>query len=797
MTDAIGPLFAAGFQSITKSGYCILYLPDAHNDELQREGKAPVYYWLPNEVRLARKLKDGAEADYKFSMIHFVGVRGDDTNVGTDGDEEVAGGLLGFSTTSAPPATVLEESQNELLERFRGNSDRWWGWRTPVAPQFRPAPIISNTTSLTNLSPNADGSVPAAIPAAPAAAPAGGQPPGRSRQLASLPPRIGNGRGYPAPTYPRTVTRNGVRDNNLDPWYVHLQGQGAGSVSPFAENAYSGLMGSYPAALAWASFHGGTGGISVWQTLKLKVVSPVITLDIVGDWDRIQDHFSAAAHAGGLFWSADIKAEFNNMRQSGAITVNCFVDTTLPNADKLQAEIDKRSDMVFQKFMDQAQKVIFDPPPYNEKPAEASGGFLGFGGGGAMKLRRDKSHLHLEYHEKKEIAYFQDYPISGQLTGLHDEIAADPANEKKYFTTLYLADWERKVSRVVAPVVNWPDKSRNWVGEPCAFLSVQVGYPNTEGVVQWDGHMFQATEDPATANWTTAIEMKAAADVANAPAGWTPDKTFVKRQIHFTEPPSDLDNPFVRVGIEKNVVDLDPGDLGSLVDDINLEVRVDNVGQLAVGPIFLGVDLETTKQIVEVTLQAAGTTHDGAARPPVKFSWNFTDQAEPRYWMLFTGQPDFVARYQYQVRVIVKGSIFTRGMEWVGPWVDASSSGPVMITVPTPEDPGVTTRSYSGAAAPAVGPAPVPAHPDTDRPPAVLSGHPAGSPPPRPGSATVPSRPLAVRGTRPREYAGWSVTSPVRSSRVRSAAPRAQGRPSPPREGNGAFSGYVPTVPAP
>src|SRR5437868_1683281 len=55
MSEAVGPIYAAGFQNITKSGYSILYLPDLHNDELQREGKAPVYWWLPNGVRLAQK----------------------------------------------------------------------------------------------------------------------------------------------------------------------------------------------------------------------------------------------------------------------------------------------------------------------------------------------------------------------------------------------------------------------------------------------------------------------------------------------------------------------------------------------------------------------------------------------------------------------------------------------------------------------------------------------------------------------------------------------------------------------
>ena len=35
MSEAVGPIFAAGFQHVTKSGYELLYLPDLHNDELQ------------------------------------------------------------------------------------------------------------------------------------------------------------------------------------------------------------------------------------------------------------------------------------------------------------------------------------------------------------------------------------------------------------------------------------------------------------------------------------------------------------------------------------------------------------------------------------------------------------------------------------------------------------------------------------------------------------------------------------------------------------------------------------------
>jgi hypothetical protein len=711
MTDAYGPIWAAGFENVTESGYKLLYLPDLHNDQLQREGKAPVYWWLPNDVRLATR----DNGDFAFSFMHFEGVRTESANVGVEGESEVAGGLLTFSTTTSPPAEVLRESEDEILDRCRGRDDRFWGWHTNVAPMFRPAPIVSNVTMVSNLSPNADGSVPAVqqppagtpgpaggAPGGPAGgAPAGppggapaGAPPHRSLRQMSRPPVI-RSRAVPAAfRSPRTV-RLGHTPRGLDQWYFHLQGQGPGSVSPFAQNAYSALVGSLPAAMIWASFHGGSSAISVWQYMKIRVWSPAVHLHIEGDWDRIQDHFSAAAHAGGWFWSADVQAQFNDLRMSGGIEVTVEVDTTLPNAKELQEAIEKRSDLVFQKFMDEAQKVIFEPPPFQEKPAEASGGFLGWGGGGAVKMRRDHSHLHLTYDEHREVAYLQDYPVSGQMEGMYDVIKADPTAEKKYFTTIYLGDWERKLHRVFKPVVNWPDPAQKWIGQPVAFVSAQVGYPNTQGAIQWDGKMFQGS-DPADVSWRWEQEMKSAADVTNPPPGWTPDKTFIRRQVHFTEPPNETENPFVRVSIEKNEVDLDPGEFGRLIDDINLEVRAENVGGLNVGPMILGVNLETAQQLVEVTFQVDGKTEAGTPRAPVRFTWQFADQEHPRYWMVFTGQPDFVPSFTYQVRVIVKGSIFTKGQEWIGPKVQASGSGPLTLSVPTPDDPGVEKRSIPG-----------------------------------------------------------------------------------------------------
>jgi len=728
MADPVGPLFAGGFQHIKAGAYELMYLPDLKNDLLQKEGKPPVYYWMPAGVRIARKSADAG--DYKFHMLHFVGVQSGDTTVGVAANttREVAGGVITFTTTAAPPLGELEASQEALLKIFRGSDDKFWGWRTSIAPAFRPMPVMGCITSLTNLSPMPNGATPASsVPKGLGA----GAP--RDIRLAS------SVRGMPMP---RTV-RDGVDlSSNLDPWFINLQGQGDGNINLLGETAYAGLMGSMPAAILWASFHGSSGVVVARQDYKLKFWAPLVEITIKGHWDKIFEHFSAAVSAHYLWASADIQVELNNMRTNGTIEVSIQVDPTIPGAEKMQADIDKKTDLVLQKFMDAAQKMIFEPPPPKVDPAHADSGSGPWGVGLALKYRRDTTNLDLSYHEKREMAYIQNQTISSSLGGFYDEIKTDPANEKKYFTTLYLDDWDRKVTRTIKPVVNWPDQSRKWVGEPVAFLSAQVGYPDTQGALQWSGRMFQAT-DPPDAVFQPAMAKKKLSEVANPPSGWQPDITFVKRKVHFTEPPDESTYPYARVFIEQNVVDLDPGPNGTPTNEINLDVRADSAGKLDVGPIALNVDLDSPKQIVEISFQCLGTSIAGAPRNITKFQWAYSDQTEPRFWAIYTGQLDFVPKYRYQVHVVVKGSLFTKGMEWTGPWVETNGNGPLMLSVPTPEDAGVVVKRDFPESAAASAPHPVATTP------ATAIGPPPGLPgaPPARSSKDMPE-PIAVYGYR-------------------------------------------------
>ena len=54
-SEPMGPSYAGGTQPIVKGGYSALYLPDVNNNQLQAEGQAAVFYYVPNTIRMARK----------------------------------------------------------------------------------------------------------------------------------------------------------------------------------------------------------------------------------------------------------------------------------------------------------------------------------------------------------------------------------------------------------------------------------------------------------------------------------------------------------------------------------------------------------------------------------------------------------------------------------------------------------------------------------------------------------------------------------------------------------------------
>lgn len=669
MAQAMGPTYAGGSQPITKDGYDVLYLPDVNNRELIAAGEAPVFYYIPNQVRMARK-EGPDKGDYLFNLLRFAGTGGEGV-IGGGGD--VAGGMLTFSVTGALPEATRTQAEAQITAQFAGSEDVFFGLKNSrKPPMFRPAVIVESTTSVSNLAPTAGGF--------PTLDPGGTRGPDGGFRTVGIPRSQVRSRDVEPGQTPV--------DSNLDPWYCVMQGQGSGSIDPTGTHAFSGLLGKYPTSIAWASFHGSGSPMIVIQNYRLKVWSPVCTIKIDGSWKAIFDHFSVAASGRYLWAKVDVAAEFNTMKKSGTIKVDVKVDTTLPGADEIARRMEERSDLVFNKFMEMAQRTIFDQPaPQVEAATADSGGWSPWGVGLALKARHDETSLELHYEETKQFAYLQDHTISSSLAGMADDITADPDAERKYFQTVYLDDWPRRLARVVRPVASWSDGT-------VQFMSAQIGYPSTSGALNWEGHSFSSSDgnDPT---WKFQTAQKEAADVSGAPAGWTPDKTFVKRKVHLAEPPSETLDPYHRVQIERNVIDLDPEPDGTLLNDTTLEVRADTAGRIAVGPIGLGVMLEDASQTVEVVMEPTDREYQPLGMPPVRFRWSFADVDTDRSWTVFSGDPELLPYYRYQVTATVKGTLFRKGQTWTGPWTPGNGNGPIIVDVPPPDGAGVTTRALT------------------------------------------------------------------------------------------------------
>lgn len=90
-----------------------------------------------------------------------------------------AAGLTPISRTAAPPSSSRARRTSSRRTRAKPRSTTGgrtrWAWRSNVGPTFRLAPIVSNTTTVTSLAPNPDGTVPVVTPAPGGAAAPGGE----------------------------------------------------------------------------------------------------------------------------------------------------------------------------------------------------------------------------------------------------------------------------------------------------------------------------------------------------------------------------------------------------------------------------------------------------------------------------------------------------------------------------------------------------------------------------------------------------------------------------------------------
>src|SRR5260221_616131 len=202
-----------------------------------------------------------------------------------------------------------------------------------------------------------------------------------------------------------------------NPWLWKMQGEGKGTINPVGNNAYTAMVGQYPAQLVEAGFHGASSPIFVHNALKHKFYTGSFKASIHGDWSAIFNHFSTDLRGAYFFVKGDVQLAFNSAVKDGTIKKSITIDNEVltPEQEKnYEAQVDK----TFDKFLDIAQKAILDPAPPKIANAQAPDpGIVGVSF--AMKFQHDESHLTLDFEEEINETYIKDNVISAHMMGFY------------------------------------------------------------------------------------------------------------------------------------------------------------------------------------------------------------------------------------------------------------------------------------------------------------------------------------------------------------------------------------------
>ncbi|MEU0940239.1 hypothetical protein [Embleya sp. NPDC005971] len=656
MVEPIGPTMAGGTQKVNvDTGWSANFYPDANNHDLMEAGKSPVYYWLPTRMSLARNER----GDYRFNLMRFAGS-------GKGEEKDTVGGVLSLTTTGAIPAKEWQKLTDQVIKETEGHANGLWYNKKRQNPTFMPVIVTSNTVSLSNLKLNPEGYRFYA-----------------KDESGQLTLRTSSWLGDENRS--KLLKGSPLKDGDIGNWYWVLQGGGNASLDPSGETAFVAMVGNYPAQLLYTGFNGtSTGVVFASSAMQLQMWTPKISMHIHGNWKKIYEHFSTHTTASGWFVKADIKTALDDLKISGGITVELkLAGAGIPGVGDISATFQKHSDLIVDKFLEQAQRIIFEPQHVDETPAETSSGISPWGFGFALKKTMSKVELDLDYKEEAQVSHLQTTVISSSLTGILRDEGVTEDNEKKYFPVVYLDDWPEKLARVCTPFAAWGTGVYSG-------LSVQIGYPNDKGELLWDSHVFDppAASEPLE-HWVYRVFQKSYEEVKNPPPGWEPDRTFVKRAIHFAEP--DPANEYVVFHLAEGHSDLriDPEPNGTATNERIVEVRASANAIMTVNVRFFVPRNKTgltEDQFAELTLEPVDADEKPIGKEQATFFAEQADLAKPRVWKLCPA-PDPGKQYRYQIKV----TDTAENSEWTSAWKVTSAEN-LMVAIPKKNAQGVTFR---------------------------------------------------------------------------------------------------------
>src|SRR5260221_817279 len=630
--SAIGPYYGPNKLLIVQDDedgntYQLNIFPDLMNEELRKAGKPLAFYYLPDSPRMARY----ENGDYMFHFTKFAGVLTADDNiaVASPGQVEVAGGVVAFTSTLKIPDSVIENAmrrlKHEIQNNPRYNTDRrFMTGDADVQIDLGVVPIVDNVVSISNLSPE------------------------------------------------NLSDPNTQKPDN--PWLWKMQGEGKGTINPVGNNAYTAMVGQYPAQLVEAGFHGASSPIFVHNALKHKFYTGAFKASIHGDWSAIFNHFSTDLRGAYFFVKGDVQLAFNSTVKDGTIKKSITIDNEVltPEQEKnYEAQVDK----TFDKFLDMAQKAILDPAPPKIANAQAPDpGIVGVSF--AMKFQHDESHLTLDFEEEINETYIKDNVISAHMMGFYEKLHSNKDEEIKYFDVVHLEEGFRKIHVIASARAYWPDATGNG-GDPIDQLVLEVGYPDSTGAIVYkNSGLYMGTIGAAkSTSLTPAIWTKENAHrilifdferQTNLPAE-KQNVIYVKRQVRFQEKPSvEIPDRTLRFDEEQTT-------------EHSIEVKADALGKLSVGPVQLDTKLDERVKVM-VRFRKAN-------RNPETLRFTADTINQPQFFEAWTKDPADAVNWSYQVTMIYESKApGVPAITYIGEKIPMAGSVPLIAQVPLPPD---------------------------------------------------------------------------------------------------------------
>jgi hypothetical protein len=476
--------------------------------------------------------------------------------------------------------------------------------------------------------------------------------------------------------YISSITPENIADPTTqkpdNPWLWKMQGEGKGTINPVGNNAYTAMVGQYPAQILEQAFQGVSSPVFVHNALKHKFYTGSFKASVHGEWSAIFNHFSADLKAKFWIVEGDVQAAFNSAVKAGVITKSITIDNEIltPEREKMyEAQVDK----VFDKFMDAAQKSILDVQPAKIENAKAAD-IKGVGVSFALKFQHDENHLTLDFNETIDETYIKDNTISAHLMGFYDELKKDKKSIDKYFDTVHLAEGFRKIHVIASARAFWPD-AKGEGGDPIEQLILEVGYPDSTGAIVYkNSGLFM---DNAMAAKSTTL----------TPAVWTKDDKdrilifdferqsnlkkedqnviYVKRQVRFQIRSSvEVPDRTIKFPEEKTT-------------EHSIEVKADALGKLIVGPVQLDTKLDDrTKALV---------TFKKVNRNPETIRFTMDNISEPQFFEAWTLKPEDALQWTYQVTMLIESkNPGVPAITYKGEEKTMAGSMPLIVEVPFP-----------------------------------------------------------------------------------------------------------------